>query len=809
MSFNFTKINGTNSKLDYDYFKTSISKELGFSANEVEVLVLNTFPVPVSSKNSLDLLLFVKNNNPFKKIEIHQKNNVVYLSNLIIAISIIDDYFLQNIATDNSNNIETENYHFDLVEDASKLKWGLTNYLANTLDLERKKITVHPIFWIKNQMTEKVIENVIISSNLNFKDILSCIGYNEYLRYPGYIEWNNDATYNYTIQQLFEVASKDSDLGYITKNKIVRLQNKFEEASIKAFDEIGFKLVEVKGKAGTGKSSDLIKWMLNRSLTGERATFLTYNHLLVYDITRLVRLFENNLKNHIDSKASTSVNTIHSFMYNVAKKLGVTLLMSEERFTELKTKLDVRFTIIKEEYLIFLKTENIITINSLKNFFQNNVRLDLGSKREAIDFLIKYSVLDIKNEIDFDNKLESFKRFKVKVLQEEINSSMFLMDYHGVLKNIMLALSDLNGFINKYDLTNKYDLLEIPLRLNESVLNDTSTKEINRDKIFNRYSKSINHFSARRKLYIDEGQDCHPLERDVFFKIFGSNNIIISSGGKEQLIRYSQVCNWEITQNKSIDIYRYNKRRKSYRLKPAIAALVNFIGEYFGIDTGIEPLDTEDHGTIIVDKSGNNDSKKLAIANSLLLNSERNGCTVYESLLLLSNANDTRNNNSSVVLNNVSKTLTVNEDDVIYVKTKSSRNEWKIANLIEANFKDLRVWNATGNVEKKEQSIPGSLSLRLIYYESCRGLESWATMCFDLDGFFETKRNEEDADNFLLTEIMDNETRKNKYAATWIIMALTRAIDTSYIEINNDGSILAKCINDFISKNPQYVEVIN
>ena len=40
-------------------------------------------------------------------------------------------------------------------------------------------------------------------------------------------------------------------------------------------------------------------------------------------------------------------------------------------------------------------------------------------------------------------------------------------------------------------------------------------------------------------------------------------------------------------------------------------------------------------------------------------------------------------------------------------------------------------------------------------------------------------------------------------------MALTRAIDTSYIEINNDGSILAKCINDFISKNPQYVEVIN
>ena len=82
-------------------------------------------------------------------------------------------------------------------------------------------------------------------------------------------------------------------------------------------------------------------------------------------------------------------------------------------------------------------------------------------------------------------------------------------------------------------------------------------------------------------------------------------------------------------------------------------------------------------------------------------------------------------------------------------------------------------------------------------------------MAFDLDGFFENKRNEAAADNFLLEEIMELETRKSKYAATWVLMALTRAIDTSYIELNNPLSDIANCINSFVNKYPEYVEIIN
>ena len=100
------------------------------------------------------------------------------------------------------------------------------------------------------------------------------------------------------------------------------------------------------------------------------------------------------------------------------------------------------------------------------------------------------------------------------------------------------------------------------------------------------------------------------------------------------------------------------------------------------------------------------------------------------------------------------------------------------------------------------------MSIRAIYYESSRGLEAWSTMCFDINGFFDSKRNEDDADNFLLSEIMEPEERKNKYAATWVLMALTRAIDTCYIELLPSDNALNSTIESFIAKNKNYVDII-
>lgn len=812
MDLSLTKINGTHRKVDYNYLKNSIITILGQNAKDFEILILNAFPIAVSTKNNLDLLIFLKNRNTSNKVIIEKKDGgFVYVTNLIIAVSIIDEFIEDNIFVDDKQNIETESYIFDIVDEASKLKWGLTNYLANISKLNREKISVHPLFWIINSNQKEVCENIIISNQLDFSDIFECIALNENLRYPGYNDWNYTPNYNENIRQIIEKASLDSDLGYITKNKINRIQKKLDEASEKAYNEIGEKLVEVRGKAGTGKSSDLIKWLLNRSLLNERATFLTYNNLLVFDVSRLIRSFENSLsEDEIETKQPTSVNTIHSFMFNLSKKLGITLLMSIERFNELNRILEHSLKSIKFEYNNYIISNSSNSIYDFKNFFQNNTNLDKGSKEEAINFINKFIFIKINDEDEVFSKLDQFKTSKIKLLQDNLSSKMFLQDYHGVLKNILLALTDVEKFVDNFNITDNYDLLEVPLKLNESILSDSKDGKINRDKIITRYKKSISHFCSNRKLYIDEAQDCHSLEKDIFIRIFGFNNIIISSGGKEQLIRYSQVCNWEISQNKSIPIYRYNKKRKSYRLKPAIAALVNHIGNYFDIDLNIEPLETSDHGLIIIDKSGKNPEKKIEITKKLMDKANRFGCSTYESLILFKNAADfyDQTKNETDIKKTTTNNLTVNENNVIFINKNNRKHEWSFISELNKTFSEIIVWNATGNVDKKSQSVPGSLSLRTIYYESSRGLEAWSTMSFDLDGFFENKKNEEEADSFLLTEIMDNETRKNKYAATWVLMALTRAIDTSYIELNSSENILSKCFDEFINKHPHYVEIL-
>ena len=153
--------------------------------------------------------------------------------------------------------------------------------------------------------------------------------------------------------------------------------------------------------------------------------------------------------------------------------------------------------------------------------------------------------------------------------------------------------------------------------------------------------------------------------------------------------------------------------------------------------------------------------------------------------------------------------MKIDENDIIKYNLKRNKREWDL--LIEADKKinDVRFWNGTGNVDKKAQSVPGALSVRAIHYESCRGLEAWSVMCFNIDEFFDSKKEEDMADNFLLNDIfdhLDSDKRKNMYAATWVLLAVSRAIDTCYLDIFDSENILSKIILAFAQKYPNYVE---
>ena len=52
-----------------------------------------------------------------------------------------------------------------------------------------------------------------------------------------------------------------------------------------------------------------------------------------------------------------------------------------------------------------------------------------------------------------------------------------------------------------------------------------------------------------------------------------------------------------------------------------------------------------------------------------------------------------------------------------------------------------------------------------------------------------------------------NDERKRIYAATWVLMAMTRAIDTIYIKISDANSEFGRTMEKFLATNPLGVSV--
>lgn len=812
MELKFSKINGTNANLDYESLKVSIVKKLAPTCMEAEVIILNNFPVAISAQATLDFIILLnipKRNNSYYRV--NTENDRPYVRNQIIAVSIVSDYQDSKISF-NDKLIEIDGAYADFEDNANKIKWGLTNYLSNNCGLDRNFITVHPITWIKNTSFSISTNDILIGNQFTYDKIEEVIKLNHYFKWSGYKDWyNSELQFESEIQKIFEQASKDSVDGYITKKKIDRIQNKLDDASNKAYQNIGEKLVEVKGKAGTGKSSDILKWMLRLSLEGKKGVFLTFNHVLVYDISYQMQHFINRLSlEDQTNKQPTTTYTIHGYFYKLAKKLGVLLLMNVKRISELTSILDGRWISI-ENYLNQIRnSEEGISLQKLLMYVQNNRTFSEGIKREIILFI--HHIQNFKflpNQQETKNLFKSYRRYKIEKLANLESSNVFLKDYHKVLERILQATLNLDLFLSDLDVVSKYELLENDMNLNESILEKNGSGKIDLEKLKTRYKKSISGFRAGRIAYIDEAQDCHPLERDILYSIFGSHNIVLANGGKEQLIRYSQVCNWYVSRSEKIDFYKYQKYPKSYRMKPAIAALANHIAKWYSIDLNIEPLDTEDHGNIFIDYNLTIE-KQVEVIKKLKTIGERQGCTNYESLLLLNTSESLKKSvdQSNLAQEQMTSSVLVNEHNNIVNDNSAYRSEWPLIEEAKSKLTDAYFWNITGNVDKRKLSVPGSLSIRSMYYESCRGIEAWSIMCFKLDSFFEHKQQQQDADNYLLEDLFDQltpEKRRDMYAATWVLMAITRGMENCYINLEKVDSSLSQCIKSFMKSYPEYI----
>jgi hypothetical protein len=809
MSIEIISINGKNKFLNYETFEKSAKEVLGRNCNSAKIFILNNFPVTVSAEMGIDLLLIIaieyKTGNYYSPKSI--KKRKIYFHNQIIPIKIISNLKDCEIKSEFGDLI-IDDEHIDYSDEIKSVKFNLARYFEQRCDFSFKKFYIHPLVHIQNDR-DIVMDNYLVSSSLDFYSLHKYFSKNQVDIFQSYIPWRKNRGYQMIskdIERIVNQASKDSEIGYLTKKKIDRICKQLSNSK-KIYEEINEKLIVVKGKAGTGKSSELLLLTMKCISNSQNTLYLTYNNLLIFDIKKTIDAYsisKHNKKSNI-KLGESSVNTLHAFFYRLSKSLGITLVMNEERIESLISLLKERMRNVYDSINKHFQKENI-DFDKIKSEIQDNNSFDVGTREVGIDLINFLKRKNVSTVEEFSQESIEFFKNKTEVVKTIAGNEIFLSDYYNVLERTLLAINNPEEYFKKYNKQDKFELLEVALKLKGKHVQKDNDKPLILKKGFTEQkNRSVGGYRRKRTLFIDEAQDCHRYEKEILVSIYGSNNIVVASGGQEQLIRHGDLCNWEVAKSTRLNFKNYFTKNKSYRVKKTVVDFCNFLAQKFQIRLNLEPLESEDEGELLFDfRKQHNETEILKIFNQLNTKSEVNGCTPYESLLVLIESNSQRSS-LNIELEQNKETAIINEYENIEESSNLIRGKWKyISSFEEENYS---FWD--GTIENKSGlTIPSSIESRVIYYESCRGLESWAVACFSLDKFFDKKRKEPNAEKYLLGDLLlsqKNEKRKSMYAATWVLMAITRVIDTLYIQIDDENSELGKIAKEYLTLNNRNV----
>lgn len=274
-------------------------------------------------------------------------------------------------------------------------------------------------------------------------------------------------------------------------------------------------------------------------------------------------------------------------------------------------------------------------------------------------------------------------------------------------------------------------------------------------------------------ILIDESQDWAEKEKDILYKIFGYHKILLTNG-YDQLIRRQEKCNWL----KGTE-YRTIPGLRSLRQQKNLVSFINSFARKFNLDWNLQCSEELNGGKVLI--STIPFDKNLYVKEKAKLLSSNN--SAYDMLYLVP---------PSLV-------------NVTTYKGKQ-RREFSLLKNFENN--GIKLWDGTNKEIRTEYTI-NMEEHRLLQYESCRGLEGWIVVCLELDEFLKYKLNT--FDNSIVEESFRLETeeqRKHRFAYTWSLIPLTRAIDTLVITIKNKDSEFSQKLKELYIENKDFVQWI-
>ena len=139
------------------------------------------------------------------------------------------------------------------------------------------------------------------------------------------------------------------------------------------------------------------------------------------------------------------------------------------------------------------------------------------------------------------------------------------------------------------------------------------------------------------------------------------------------------------------------------------------------------------------------------------------------------------------------------------VKKTTCGSQFELRSQFEQN--GIYYWDGTSANNRDGYSVNAD-EVRLLQYDSARGLEGWTVMCLDFDVFLDEKDSEYVDGNVDSLMLESPQERRKKYLYNWAMIPLTRTIDTLVITLRDPEAKVGKILRELSNEFPDFVSWI-
>lgn len=246
-------------------------------------------------------------------------------------------------------------------------------------------------------------------------------------------------------------------------------------------------------------------------------------------------------------------------------------------------------------------------------------------------------------------------------------------------------------------------------------------------------------------VFVDEGQDWPNNERELLLCIYPYSQVVVADG-VDQLVRSFQRTDWR--GNLKINQIQKFSLSRCLRLKTALVRFVTAVAHHLGLTIDDWKADEELPGGRVIVIEGSY-FKHRTLHDELLKDNARDGNCPVDMLFC------------------VPPDLVTHcpESNTTYSEAATVFKQWGFS-----------VWD--GAAEDIRKSYPTeSDQLRIVQYDSCRGLEGWIVVCLGIDLLYDYKQT-----------TLNESDNLQQSVARWLLIPLTRAMDTLVIQIDDRTS---------------------